>query len=472
MFQCKPQHSWSASLLTVALTISSFFALSAQAVAAPPDGDNGLAVLQSTQAGFHAIQAKVAPAVVTIVSTMPGGQATGSGVIIRPEGIILTNRHVIDNATKVTVLMNNQTTPMAAQVVQSDQKTDLAIVKITDKGIYPPAELGDAKNVQVGDWAIAFGSPYDLRSSMTLGIISATGRKLEGPESDFYYYNMLQTDAAINHGNSGGPLVNIAGEVIGINSMIYSPGGENSGNIGLGFAIPINDYTKKVIDTLVTGKTFARGLIGIQVDSLSDAMRDEYAVPTGGILVQNVVPGGAGEKAGLKVEDVITAFNGVPVTDPDQFVNMVQGTAPGTKVPLTVMREKKPMTIDVTLGSDKAPDVVVGSWPGDAPALNTTQVGLSVQTLTPAMAHGYELTATAGVLVTEVAAGTPAAEAGLAPGDVIQRIGKTDVTTVQEFWAALSKQMAASTHGVLLHIARGEQSRIVTLQKITPPADK
>jgi len=460
-------HPWRNSIFTIALTLSSFFVLPAVGETQP---DNGLATLQATQAGFHAIQAQVAPAVVTIVSSLRGGQATGSGVIIKPEGIILTNRHVVDGATKVTVQLNNQTTQLAAKVIQTDEKTDLAIVKISEKGTYPTAQLGDAKTVEVGHFAIAFGSPLGLPSTMTVGVISATGRKLEGPVGDFNYYDLLQTDAAINHGNSGGPLVNIYGQIIGINFMIFS-GGETGGNIGIGFAIPINDYTKKVIDTLIAGKIFARGLIGIQVDSLSPAMRDTYGVPTGGILVQAVMAGGAGEKAGVKVEDVITDFNGVTVTDPDQFVKMVQGTTPGTKLQIIVVREKKSITLDLTLGSDKNTDMITGGWPGDAPVLNKALVGISVITLTPAIAHGYDLAATSGVLVTDVADGSPAADAGLAPGDVIQRVDKTDVSSTQEFWATLSKQMATSKFGVLLHIMRGDKPRIITLAKITPPDD-
>jgi serine protease Do len=223
------------------------------------------------------------------------------------------------------------------------------------------------------------------------------------------------------------------------------------------------------------GQTFARGKIGISVDTLSDAMREEYGVPTGGVLVQDVIPNGAGEKSGLKAEDVITDFNGVPVTDPDQFIKMVQTTPPGTKVQVTVMRGKKPVTLEITLGSDKSTDTTVGALPGDTPALNEELVGVKVvnaRSLNPFTVRMYNLP-TNGVVVSEVTDGSPAAEAGLAPGDVIERIGQTDIASDEEFWTVLSKQMAISKHGVLLHIKRGNNpTRIITMEKITAPAEK
>ena len=209
-------------------------------------------------------------------------QATGSGVIIRKDGIILTNSHVVENATKVTVQLSGSDEKLAAEVVQTDPRTDLAIVRITEKGEhnFPAATLGDAKAVRVGDWAIAFGSPFHLATTMTVGVISATGRQLNSPDDSNHFSDLLQTDASINPGNSGGPLCNIRGEVVGINFMIYSPG-SSAGSVGIGFAIPINDYTRQIIDTLETGHPVVRGRLGIAVRNLDATMRDHYGVATG-----------------------------------------------------------------------------------------------------------------------------------------------------------------------------------------------
>lgn len=441
-----------------------------------------LTTLEATQAAFRQVNTQVAPAVVTIFSTTQvrtsantdqgdlfgapsqsrTGRVSGSGVIIRANGIVLTNSHVVQDATKVTVQLPNSDKQLPAVVVQADQRTDLAIVRITQAGTYPTATLGNAQTVQVGDWAIAFGSPYRLPTTMTVGVISATGRKLEGPTGNFNYYDLIQTDASINHGNSGGPLVNTRGEVIGINFMIYSPG-DSSGSIGIGFAIPINDYTKRIIDTLIAGRRFERGLVGIQIDALSDAMRQYFGVTEGGVLVQNVVPEQAGAKAGLRDEDVIVEFNGVKVTDPDQFVNLVQRMQPGSKVTMTVVRNKQRQQIIVVLGADsstKTTDVV------GVPNVDTENVGLSVTTLTPDMARKLKLTITKGVIVTGVTQGSPAEDAGLRRGHVILRVGGATVNDETEFWSALAKEMAISKVGVVLRITDGTTAMTVTLSQI------
>lgn len=465
--------------------------------APPTAGNTTIATLEETQNGFHQVNEKVAPAVVTITTTaqvtqpsaddslgqfffgMPRTPApqvrnvSGSGVIVRPEGIILTNSHVVQDATKVTVQLSDSDKQLPAEVVQSDSKTDLAIVRITEKGVYPTALMGDAKNVQVGDWAIAFGSPYRLRTTMTVGVISATGRRLGGDTGDFNYYDLLQTDTAINHGNSGGPLVNIRGEVIGINFMIFSPG-EDSGSIGIGFAIPINEFTKNVIKTLEAGKAVERGRIGIKIDDLSDAMREEFGVKEGGVIVQSVVPGQAGDKAGIHDEDIITEFDGVKITDPAQFINQVQQTPPGKKVNVAIIRNKKTMTLPLTLGSD-APETVANANNGAKPntnALNETTVGLRVATLTPNLAQRLGITDTSGVVVVAVGQGSPAESTGLQQGDIILQVHNTKVTTEEEFWNALSKEMSASKVGVLLRVRSKDEPRLLTMPQINTEAKK
>ncbi len=445
---------------------------------------DALAALATTQDGFRAVHAKVAPSVVSITSQMteetPANddmyqfffgrpqpqqntrrrvQATGSGVIISKNGIILTNSHVVENATKVTVQLSGSDEKLAAEVVQTDPRTDLAIVQITEKGEhnYLPATLGDAKAVRVGDWAIAFGSPFHLATTMTVGVISATGRQLSSPDDQNRFNDLLQTDASINPGNSGGPLCNIRGEVVGINFMIYSPG-SSAGSVGIGFAIPINEYTRQIIDTLESGHPVVRGRLGIAVRNLDETMRDHYGVAEGGILVDSVMAGQAADKAGIKDEDIIIDYNGVKVTDRDQFVQLVERTAPGTRVPVVIIRNKKELHLTVTVGEAQTES--------KRASIDQSKVGMTVTTLTPEIAAHYRLSITKGVIVTQIDEGSPADDSGLQPGDIIMRVGDDEVQTEDEFWVSLSKQMAEAKHGVLLRVQRGEQATMLTMPLI------
>ena len=450
------------------------------AVAAPRPSPQAL---EATQTEFRLIHDQVEPAVVSITSSMQeqGGdnmdmfdfffgrpqtprmtKASGSGVIIRDDGIVLTNAHVVANATKVTVTLAGTEKALPAEVVQTDPRTDLAIVRITQKGTYKTAVLGDASKVHVGDWAIAFGSPFRLASTMTVGVISATGRQLRAPDEQFTYRDLLQTDASINPGNSGGPLANIYGEVVGINCMIYSPG-DNAGSVGIGFAIPLNDYTKNIITTLTSGRAVERGLLGIIVKNLDDAMRQQYDVPDGGILVDHVMPGQAAATAGIKDEDVITAFNNVKVTDIDQFVKMVEVTPPGTKAPVAIVRAHKAMTLVVTVGSAIPAKTAKAN-------IDDQKTGMTVTNMTSELAQHNQLQDIPGALVTRVAPGSPADDAGLRPGDIIVRVDGDEVKTADEFWGALNKNYEASANkvGVLLRVQRGAMPTTLSL----PPLEE
>lgn len=432
-----------------------------------------ISALEATQTGFRLVHAQVAPAVVSITSRLPVNtgapdpfefffrsprapqyqNAAGSGVIIRPEGIVLTNSHVVQGATKVTVQLAGSTKTLPAEVIQTDPRTDLAVVRITEKGTYPTATLGNADTVKVGDWAIAIGSPFRLSSTMTVGVISATGRRLPNPEDDSTYGDLLQTDASINPGNSGGALVNIHGEVIGINFMIFSPG-DRSGSVGIGFAIPLNEYTKRVITALIDKKPVEHARLGVALQDLTDAMREQFGVPEGGVFVDSVVPGQAAEKAGVKAEDVIVTYNGTKVTDGNQFISLVERTAPGVTVTLTVIREKKTITIPVVVGTanktaQAEPDM--------------RKAGLTVETLTAELAQRLNLDANKGVLVTRVEPESPAEDALLRRGDIIKRVAGMPVTTADEFWTALSKAAVLSSKGVLLRIQRGDAATTLTL---------
>jgi serine protease Do len=439
-----------------------------------------LGTLEAMQTGFRAVHGKVTPAVVSIssrmeVSAQPADplefffgsprpqvrQSSGSGVIIRPEGIVLTNSHVVQNATKVTVQLSGDTKSLAAEVVQTDPRTDLAIVRITEKGTYPVAKLGDASTVQVGDWAIAFGSPFGLASTMTVGVISATGRQLRSPNEEFAFRDLLQTDASINPGNSGGPLVNTRGEIIGVNFMIYSPG-QSAGSVGIGFAIPINAMTKEIIDMLASGKAYARGRLGVVVKNLDEALREATGVKDGGVFVDSVMPGMAAEKAGIRDEDVITSYNGVKITDVDQFVSLVERTRPGTVVAVVLMRKGKEVKLDVT----------VAAVPTSGQSqFDERRIGASVRTLTPEIVEQLRLPAgTMGVLVTGVLPGSVAYEAGLQRGDIILRVGAEEVRTEEDFWGALSEAGTTNRRTVLLRVRRGRQATTITLPIPSSPS--
>jgi serine protease Do len=434
--------------------------------------------LEATQNAFRQIHGKVAPAVVSIVSRIqeesgadqpnPFGlgprpprtfTANGSGVIIRPEGIVLTNSHVVRNATRVNIMLSNSDKRLEAEVVQTDPRTDLAIVRITEGGPYPAATLGDASKVQVGDWSIAFGSPFRLATSMTVGVISATGRSIPSPNDVYDYRDLLQTDAAINPGNSGGPLVNINGDVIGVNFMIFSPG-DQGGSVGIGFAIPIDEYTKRIINTMAEGRAVERGQLGVNIKNLDDAMRVQYGVNDGGVFVDFVVEGKAAEKAGIKAEDVIISYNGVPITDTDQFVRLVEQTMPNTTVPVVLVRNKKRVTVNVTVGS--ATTTASAATP-NAGSVEQRKLGLDVATLTTEIANRYRLPVTSGVFVTRIMPGTPAEEAGLQRGDIIVRIGAVEVKNAEEFWGELGKAVADTKYGILLRVRRGQQATTLTL---------
>lgn len=430
-----------------------------------------LNTLESTQQGFRSVYRMVGPAVVQITSTSdvtssgtrqqvdPLNQprretSSGSGVIIREDGIVLTNSHVVRNAKDVKVRMRGVEKEYPAEVVQTDPRTDLAIVRITERGTYPTARLGDAQAVQVGDWAIAIGSPFGkFTSTMTIGIISATGRALRSPDQDYNFNDLLQTDASINPGNSGGPLCNIRGEVVGINFMIYSPG-DNTGNVGIGFAIPINENTKRIIDTLVAGRSVERGRMGIAVKELDETMRDDFSVPADlGVLVDSVMAGMAADKAGLKAEDVILEYNGERVKDVKSFIMMVERTQPGTRVPVVVLREGKRQAVTVIMGSDVATN----------PVEDEKRFGLSVVTITPHLAEMYHLPVAEGVAVTGVAMDSAAEEGGLERGDIILRVGRDMVKSEEEFWTSMAKSAATAKRGVILRVQRGALQTTITM---------
>jgi serine protease Do len=347
--------------------------------------------------------------------------ASGSGVIVRSDGYILTNDHVVNGADKVTVKLQDGR-EFTGQV-KRDFKGDLALIKI-DADNLPAAELADSDKARVGQWAIAFGSPFGLSDTMTVGVVSALHREQEiGDGQDGRVYpSLIQTDASINPGNSGGPLVDIYGRVVGINVAIESPSG---GNVGIGFAIPANT-ARYVMDQLITRGAVTRGYLGLAPKTLTYDEQQRYGVKAGA-LVMSVQDGTPASKAGFQVEDVIVRFDGNPVENDGALRDMVARVKPGTTVPVVVRRGGEEHSLDVTIGSAPDQQVAQNAQPSGDNARG--KLGVRVGNASdPDVRKQFNLndSVTSGAVVAEVVPGSPASEAGFQPGDVIVRLnGKT-----------------------------------------------
>ncbi|MCX7966854.1 MAG: DegQ family serine endoprotease [Armatimonadetes bacterium] len=358
-------------------------------------------------------------------SAQPQLRPRGSGVIVSPDGYILTNRHVIEGVSRIVVALWNDRR-FDAKVVGTDEVTDIAVLKIEPKDTrLIPATLGDSDKVRVGDWAIAVGNPFGLRQTMTVGIISAIGRRPTETGAEIGYTEFIQTDAAINPGNSGGPLCNIRGEVIGINTAISSPTG---GNVGIGFAIPINT-AKFVMEQLLKHGKVVRGWLGVELQEVSD-LPDPSALglkePRGAVIVR-VTPNSPAEKAGLQSQDVIVEFNGVPVRSIAHLQSLVGRTPPGTTVPIKIVRGGKEMVVNVTLG-ERTPEVVAEAM------RNMEWRGMTVGELTPELRRQMNIPENVrGVVVMAVEPDSPAGRAGIRQGDIITVIANQRITSVSDF---------------------------------------
>ena len=390
-------------------------------------------------------------------------QGVGSGVIVVSDGTILTNFHVVDGAEKIMVLMSdNKSYP--AKVVGTDQPSDLAVIKIEAQNL-PYLTLGDSDRVRVGDIVLAIGNPLGIGQTVTAGIISAKGRRTG--LSDGSFEDFLQTDAPINRGNSGGALVNLNGELIGINSQILS-GGAGGGNIGIAFSIPSN-MAKSVMEQLLKDGKVRRGMLGINIQNITDDIaRSLDLEQRSGVLVSNVRSGSAADKAGVKRNDVVTAINGEKVEDSNVLRNKVAGTLPGTPIKLTVIRDGKPIELTATLdefdlAEDRPSTPGLGDNDGDASPQNQSgKLGLTLEPLTPEIARKLELGSDAeGMVVTDVDPSGPAAEEGVASGDVIIEINRKPVRSIADVQSALS---SSGDRPILLLISRRGQTIYLTVK--------
>ncbi len=374
-------------------------------------------------------------------------RSLGSGFIIDSDGSILTNNHVVENAQKIVVKLADDQ-EYEAKVIGRDPKTDVAVIKINAKTNLPAASLGDSDRLEVGEWVVAIGNPFGLDSTVTSGIVSAKGRHIgQGP-----YDNFIQTDASINPGNSGGPLLNLRGEVIGINTAIFSRSG---GNIGIGFAIPIN-LVKEVLPQLRGKGKVTRGYLGVLIQKVTPEIAESLGMDKGyGALVANVSKDGPAEKAGVKVGDVIVEFDGKEVKDSGDLPIIVARTGVEKKVRMKVLRDKKEVMLNVTVGELKDEEVV-------ASVPEKGELGLTVQKITPQMAESLGLDKPEGVVVTAVEPGSAADEAAIRRGDVILEIDRKAVRTLDEYKKAVS--VIRKGKGILFLVRRGENTLFLALK--------
>jgi serine protease Do len=372
----------------------------------------------------------------------------GSGVIVSPDGYILTNNHVAGNADQIQVTLMDKR-EFTAKVIGKDPKTDLALIKINTTQPLPYAALGESRDAQVGDWVIAIGSPFNFNLTVTSGIISAKGRALGGNYDDF-----IQTDASINPGNSGGPLFDTTGKVIGINTAIYSSTGSNA---GIGFAIPI-DLAKDVMEQLKEHGKVVRGWLGVEIQVVTPELAKSFGLSNpNGALVAGVDANGPAGKAGIQRGDIIVKFNGNIVHDEHELPEMVAQTPLGQSVPVEVIRDGKRVTLSAIIQQLK--DAQIASAEGATePGRNW---GLTVEDLTPEIAQQIGIQNTKGVVVRNVKPDSPASDAGLQPGDVILEVDNTKVTSADEF-AMAAKSVQKSKKSARLLVQR-QNSTIYTV---------
>lgn len=379
----------------------------------------------------------------------------GSGVIIDPKGLILTNEHVVADANKITVTLADGR-ELTGVVKGKDRRSDLAIIKIESKTL-PAATLGNSDTVRTGQWAIALGNPFGLMGTgpsvqamgteptLTVGVVSALNRQL--PSASRYdrdYSSLIQTDAAINPGNSGGPLLNLQGEVIGINVAILT---SSRGYEGIGFAIPINK-AKEILNALIEGREIIYGWLGIQIQDLAQDVAEYYNLPEReGVLVYQVLPESPAQQAGLQDGDIIRALGGKPVTHSRELIERVSRAEAGKIIEMEILRDGKPLTLKVKIG--ERPTDMVGVSSG---AMTESWRGLQVAAVNPESAQQFGLpTDATGVIVIEIEPNSQAEQAGLRPGDLINEINRTRVTSVSDYRRAISQVKG----NALVRTARG-----------------
>jgi serine protease Do len=455
-------------------------------VALAQEGDpESIEMLRRMGKAFATISEKASPAVVTIKANqvvegrgnvpgeMPFGQqeelferffkryhqrqpeqkkysrpVQGSGFIVSAEGYILTNNHVVEKADDIKVVMSDGQ-EYEAELIGTDADTEVAVIKIDANDIHV-LELADSDTLEVGEWVIAIGNPFGLSHTVTAGIVSAKGRGRIGLAE---FEDFIQTDAAINRGNSGGPLINLDGKAVGINTAILGPGG----NIGIGFAIPIN-MAKFVYEKLIKGETIKRGVLGVFIDDLDHDLAQSLRLEdTKGVIITEVIKDTPAEKAGIERYDVVVELNGQKVEMANDFKNRVAMLSPGTKVKLVVIRNGKKKTIKAELG-DRDEQLQVVNKPSEA----IKKLGLTVKNLTEELADRLGFKDQDGVLVTSVESGSEAAEGGIRPGMLIMEVDRKPVKNTDEFEKAVENALESGR--ILLLVNDGKFRQLVVLK--------
>lgn len=384
-------------------------------------------------------------------------QSLGSGFVVEKNGYILTNNHVVEQAVEIVVTFGDGTAGVPAkeyeaELVAADPKTDIALIKIEPGRDLPTLELGDSDSLNVGEWVMAIGNPFGLSQTVTVGIVSAKGRVIGAG----LYDNFIQTDASINPGNSGGPLLDTGGKVVGINSAIFT-GGMSQGNIGIGFAIPVNEV-KAIYEDLKTGKV-KRGWLGVKIQTITEELRKGLGLDKSvGALVSEVFKGSPADKAGIKAGDVIVEFDGEEVPSALQLPRMVGFAKPGTKTKVVVIRGDERITLTVELGEMKEADA---GTPGKR-TIGEETLGMRASDITPELAQRFGLEMGRGVVVTSVAPGSPAALAGIRPGDVIMELNRKPVERVEAYRKILSSVKPGDV--VLMLLRRGDSSSFIAIK--------
>lgn len=387
----------------------------------------------------------------------------GSGFIISSDGYILTNNHVVDHADKVTVRLQDRRT-LTAKVIGTDPTYDIAVLKVDAGGALPAVSLGDSRSLKPGQWVLAIGSPFGFDYTVTQGIVSAVGRNLG--QRDQPYTSFIQTDVPINRGNSGGPLFDLQGRVVGVNSQIYSNTGDY---MGVSFSIPI-DVAMNAVQQIKSKGYVSRGQLGVTMGPVSDDMVKAFKLDSGaGAAVVDVNPDSGAAKAGIQPGDIILSYNGQPLQQAADLPPLVGMTRPGSKVPVEILRNGKKQTLDVTISEASRDQAALNNKRSAMPPSSqsgSTALGLTVQSLDNDTRKQLGLKAGQGVVIGEIT-GPVAAQAGLQAGDVILMVNQQKVGSVAEFQAATKEVKPGNT--VLLLVRRGDQSNFIGL---TIPEDR
>ncbi|HVP42907.1 MAG TPA: Do family serine endopeptidase [Terriglobales bacterium] len=395
-------------------------------------------------------------------------RSLGSGVIVDPNGYIVTNEHVVDKADRIRVQLQNDPPGVTydAKVIGTDKETDLAVIKIEAKKPLPAAKLGNSDGMQVGDWVLAIGSPFGLEETVTAGIVSAKGRNIV-PQRQFQSF--IQTDAAINPGNSGGPLVNMNGEVIGINTAIFT---QSMGYQGVGFALPSNTVVSVYNQLISPEHRVTRGSIGVLFNAQPNpALQRVYGIKNG-VIIAEVTAGSPADQAGLKVGDAIIAVDGKAIKSGDELVSEIASRKPGTKTKLTYMRNGKEGTTTVTI-ADRA-KLFSSRLGGEEPESGgesqpiESKLGLSVRAVTPDMADRLDIPAGKGVIVSDVKQGSFADDLGFSRGDVILEINRQPVNSEDDFRKITAQLKSGQDVAFLVRQGRGRNAGTIFLSGTLP----